>query len=256
MRNRLSGALCLIMAPLALAPGSHAEGATLELGSFLRNDFSYVMQHDSFYICAVAGGVGALTLVSDSGAGLMSFTMRDFYSFDIAPRVLRKHENVFVAHSISGEFTFFDLSALPELRRLGRVAYQNEIMDFVYYDDHLYFAEEFNGVTKYRVDNFNALTFADSSMRPIRSVQLAVRSDTLIVLDDYNGIMRFADISGGLSSVIPYMYLPFQSTGFTLNENRMLLGAGGDGRAAVLGGLLVVAQIAVQLRQGDVVGDR
>ncbi|MCH7877785.1 MAG: T9SS type A sorting domain-containing protein [candidate division Zixibacteria bacterium] len=232
MRVRLFARLILALSMAFSTAPTEAVGAAaapLELGSFLRNDFSYVMQHDSFYVCAVAGGVGALTLVSDSGAELMSFTMRDFYPFDNPPRALRQHNSVMVGRSFPGTYTFFDLSALPELKRLGSVTYANEIFDFAYHDGHLYFAEEFNGVTKYLVDNFNALIFVDSSMRPIRSVQLEVRSDTLFVLDDYNGVMRFADISGGLQSVIPYMYLPFQSTGFTLSGDRMLLGDGEDG---------------------------
>ncbi len=220
---------------------------------FLHNGFWSVIQVDSTLVCAMNGGIGVLTFDTVSSArkrlageelnieapygesvsekGL--FKIRDFFPLAQTPISLRYDDSSLVVRLADDTYLFFSLSTSLKLRKLGSVRYPVEIQDYLYSFGNLYFAEEFRGVTLYRVDNFSALHFLDSSMVGVRVVQLALARDTLYALDDYNGILRYPKPELELRPIDGFMYLPFQIQSFSPFKDYFNLAVGLSGIKSV-----------------------
>jgi len=199
------------------------------LSEFLHNGFWAVMQVDSTLVCAMDGGLGVLTLDTLTTNNPGHFVIRDFVSLASRPLSLRYDNSTIVTRLADNTYKFFSLSAGLKFKELGGVSYPNEIQDYLYQAGNLYFAEEFKGLSMYRVNNFSNLIFVDSSMVGVRVIQLALSRDTLYALDDYNGILRYAHPESGLKSIPGYLYLPFQIRSFSRESDHLNLAAGNDG---------------------------
>ncbi len=231
------GTLVLLMSVI----GVSAIGASKDIqpklaAEFLHNGFWAALQVDTVLVCAMDGGISVLTLdtgfTASIGAGVLEegvFRIRDFYPLEVKPLSMRYDNSVLVVHMADNSFLFFSLSESIKFEKLGAVNYSREIQDYLYYSGALYFAEEFRGLSMYRVDDFRSLSFVDSSMVGVRVVQLALAADTLYALDDYNGILRYPTPESGLQPIPDYLYLPFQIQSFTPHDNRFNLAVGDSG---------------------------
>ncbi len=138
---------------------------------------------------------------------------------------------------------FYDASNLPQLKRLGRVAPPVFYDDYIFTEGSLYLSLWFDGIQRFKVTDFQSLSFADSSMIGVLVTSLDIQSDTLYAIDRYNGLMRYDVADGKLDHFIDYMLVPFQVTSFTkvdslfvmasLGENAYI-GKFGQGTAAII----------------------
>ncbi|MBN4057106.1 T9SS type A sorting domain-containing protein [bacterium AH-315-J21] len=203
---------------------------------FLYNGFWAVLQVDTTFVCAMDGGISVLTLDADIAGGIGAsvteegvFRIRDFFPLEVKPISLRYDNATLVVQMADNSFLFFSISESIKFTKLGEVDFSREIQDYLYHSGALYFAEEFRGLSMYRVDNFSSLSFVDSSMVGVRVVQLALEADTLYALDDYNGILRYPAPATGLQPIPDYLYLPFQIQSFTHHGDRFNLAVGESG---------------------------
>ncbi|MBN4072389.1 hypothetical protein JYU03_00550, partial [bacterium AH-315-F03] len=193
----------------------------------LQNGFTHVVATDSLLICGLDEGLGFVSFIDPELTH--EFELLSFYHEDMPIRKLKLFDSVLIAQFADGIFKFYDITNPPEIKVLGKIEYDKEFLDFSYRDGSLYFAEEFRGVTKYQLSNFSSYSFSDSTMRPIRTVQIEIRGDTLYVLDDYNGILRITEIDAGLQSQLNYLWLPSQANSMTLGDSSIILSEGVDG---------------------------
>lgn len=199
-----------------------------QTAQILQNGFTHAVAADSLLICGLDDGLGFVS-ISDSSEVPRLFSLLSYYHEDRDFVSLELYDTVLIAHFGSGLFKFYDVSNPPMITTLGEAQYNNEFMDFCYRDGSMYFAEEFKGITQHALDGFSGFSFVDSTMAPIRTIQLELRGDTLFALDDYNGVLRIKNLESGLRDQLNYLWLPFQANGMTLDNSEFLFSEGESG---------------------------
>lgn len=142
----------------------------------------------------------------------------------VEPVDVKLFGSVLAVRLISDDLAFYDISSLPQLKRLGEAGLPVYYDDFVLNGNDLYLSRWFDGIWRYHLDDFENPEFIDSSLKPILATQLDLSNDTLYVLDQYNGIARY-DISGdSFGTFIDYLYIPRMGSWFNRVDSTFLIG--------------------------------
>lgn len=147
-------------------------------------------------------------------SNLTKFVYQDqiFLRFNNAS--MKVYDSVLVVNVDNEKLYFYDLTQLPALINLGVINFKGTFGDFIIKGNDLYVSRWFDGVWRYYLTDFNHAQFVDSSMKGILVTQLEEVNDTLYVLDEYNGLLRYDLSTGGFGSFINYLYVPLQVASF------------------------------------------
>ncbi len=202
--------------------------ASLDSGpdnTILLSSFENVLVVDSFAIAVATQGVAVYQYDNDSAA----FDFKDQLLLKFTQATMKRFGDTLVVNADKRILYFVDISSLPRLTLVGRVDVGQDFGDFTVHGTDLYVSEWFQGIWRYHLHDYNSATFADSSMKGILVSQLQITNDTMYVLDEYNGILRY-DLGGfGFGQFIDYLYVPFRVSSFVQYDSLfcLLLRTGG-----------------------------
>ncbi len=215
------------LALLALAAGvtrSEAEIPRDPDYTLLWNSFTTVTVVDSFAVVTANDGLEVLKFEPST-----SLYRSDTHILTSSKgRDRKQYGPLLVVRTYDDLLHFYDLSHLPELLPLGSVDIGVPYFDFAIRDQSLYLACGFKGVWRYQLNDYRSPVFADSSMLGIHCMKVDISDDELLVIDDYNGVLRYRLTSGGFGQFLDYMYIPFVARSMVRRDSTLVILAGVD----------------------------
>lgn len=124
-------------------------------------------------------------------------------------------DSILVINSQDEKLYFVSLKNLPELQYLGFVDLQRSFADYTLIDNSLYIAGFYDGILRYKIQDYSQARFIDSSMTGILVTQLDHDSTYLYALDEYNGLLRYNLTGEGFGTFDEYLFVPLRSFAFT-----------------------------------------
>lgn len=167
-------------------------------------------------------------LIGKNSKGLIAYRFDDIDSLyhyenifykNISSEKIKIFDSLLVYKANNDQLHFVNLSHLPQFEYLGFVDFNQEFADYVLKDNRLYLSMYFNGIAKYQLNSFTSAVFVDSSMTGIMVTQLEEQNDTLYVLDEYNGLLRYDIAAPDFGQLIDYMFIPFRVKSFIKNDS-------------------------------------
>jgi len=193
--------------------------------TLLWNRFTSVMVIDGYAIALSPDGVVVCEYLSDHAI----FVQAGQLFLDDYPLAMKAYGDLLVVKTLDERLLYVDIGHLPEISALGQFDPGVPFADFILEGQNLYISAWFEGVWRFTLDGFNSAQFADSSMKGILVSQLHLENDTLYVLDEYNGIMRYDVSNGSLNGFVDYLYIPVRASGFSHDDALLLISAAGSG---------------------------
>ncbi len=207
---------------LLVCPATGSAGASLEDGpqqTILWNEIVAVTTVDTL---VVAIGPDAIAVCRFDEA-LEVFVPVNFQLVASQPVSVKSHDTLLLIKTAADVIAVYDLRALPQLVHLGDIVPGVPFSDYVVDGQDLYLSRWFDGIWRFRLDNFETLRLVDTTMAGMLMTQLEVRDDTLYALDAYNGVMRF-DVSGpGFGTFIDFLWVPYDMTSFVLADPLVII---------------------------------
>ncbi|RKX20426.1 MAG: hypothetical protein DRP35_06075 [Candidatus Zixiibacteriota bacterium] len=187
--------------------------------TFMWNKYKSLMVVDGFVVGCTERGL----VVSQYDLGQDIFVQKSHFLTVDEPVSMNRDNQTLAVKTSENKIYFFDLSNLPNLTLISVWDTQIEFEDYVFDDNNILLSAGFDGLWNFSHQNFGQIQFVDSSFIGVYVTQLELRKDTLYVLDEYNGIIRY-DISGNnLNSFVDYLYVPFSVKKFCLSDDRIIL---------------------------------
>ncbi len=187
--------------------------------SLLFNSFSSLRPVDSFAVATTRFGL--VVLKFDPQTELYEETGHLLLTTE--PFTCKLYDQVAAVRSYADIVYFVDLSGLPDLTLLGETDIGREFYDFALSDQSLYVAFGFDGLWHYEMHDYTDAEFVDSSMIGIHYVQVENCGDTLMALDDYNGIIRYDLTAEGFGDFVDFFYLPLRARSFLLTDSVVVI---------------------------------
>ncbi len=212
--------LVAILISLCAVSGSQGAVPTDPDYSLLWGSFRCVLVVDSFLIGTTDDGL-ALAL-ADPTTG--QYAQIDHLFLNSAPTQLKRFGNMLMVRTKSDVLYVINIGDLPTLTLAGQIDIGVPYTDFALHGQSLYCAMGFEGVRRYRLTQYAHPQAADSDFSAIHAIQVECRADTLYVLDDYNGILRY-DVSGAdFGELRDVVWIPFQASRFCITDTTILIG--------------------------------
>lgn len=203
-------ALVIICATIILASPASAGISDLPDDSFLWNGFHSIVAVDSFVVAASDFGLSVLKINATTGF----FDPISNLCLNTQPIEVKVGASLALVSSTAGLTYVVDLSDLPQLRLLGELDMGSSAYDLALTGDDLYIACGFQGLRHYRLTDYASPEFIDSSLTGVHCIQVDVLGDDLLVLDDYNAILRFDLTEPDLALPASYLWLPRPAKAF------------------------------------------
>jgi hypothetical protein len=183
--------------------------------TMLWNDFQAVTVVNSFALATSPDGL--VVLQRDAATG--HFEEKTHFFLPAGGIQHKRYGDTLAVRTNADVIYFFDLSGLPDITLLGETDLAQPFLDFALAGDDLYVCKGFDGLWRYRLTDFSAPLFVDSSMLGIHYTKVDVYGSELYVIDDYNGILRY-DVSGeDFGAFQDYLFLPFQARSFRISND-------------------------------------
>jgi len=132
-------------------------------------------------------------------------------------------DSIFVVQTADFKLLVYSLRSLPEMELMWTLDPGIPFADFAINRKSLFVTSWFDGLWRYVLDGYGKAIFADSSMIGVLCTQLQVENDTLYMLDNYNGILRFKLGLSGPPDFIDYLYVPRECNSFVRDEKNFIL---------------------------------
>jgi hypothetical protein len=130
--------------------------------------------------------------------------------------------------SRSGIVYFVDISNPADLSLAGQIDVGSNLYDLTVAGQDLYLACGFDGVRHYRMTDFSDPVLIDSSLDGVHCVQVDVVDDHLLVLDDYNGVLRYDLSAEGLVGYPEVLWIPRRAFVFDADGDTLTIGLVGQ----------------------------
>jgi hypothetical protein len=200
----------LFFAATVLASSSGAGITDLPDDSFLWNEFRAVQVVDSFAIAASDYGLAALKLNATTGF----FDPVNHLLLNTQPVGVKVVDYIALVSSAAGLTYLVDLSELPQLHLLGELDMGSSAFDLALSGDDLFIACGFQGLRHYHLTDYASPEFIDSSLVGVHCIQVEILGNDLLVLDDYNAVLRYDLTEPGIASPADLLWLPRRAQGF------------------------------------------
>ena len=193
--------------------------------TFMWNKYKSLMIVDDFVVGCTDRGL----VMSQYDLSQDIFIQKSHFLTVDEPVLMRRANQTMAVKTLENKIYFFDLSNLPNLTLISVWDTQIEFEDYTFNDNNILLSAGFDGLLNFSHQDFDQIQFVDSSFQGVYITQLEMRNDTLYVLDEYNGILRY-DISGNnLNSFVDYLYVPFSVKKFYLSDSLIILSAANRG---------------------------
>jgi len=204
---------------LAMAGTAAAQFADLPKGSFLWNSFG------SFRVVD-----GHAIVTSDFGLAVLEYEVTTEQYRQVGqlltgtqPFTSKLSGNVLAVQTWADMVYFVDVSDLPNLTLLGEADIAYPFYDFAFKGQNLYIAAGFDGLLRYQLTDYSNPVLVDSNLSPVHCVQVDIYNDEMLVLDDYNAIMRYDLSVPGFGAFVDYLWLPLRARSFTRIDSTIIL---------------------------------
>jgi hypothetical protein len=204
---------------LLLNPNVRADLVSGPRLSFLWNQFNSVTVLDTFALATTDFGVALLRLNPETGV----FDADTTVLFSNRALSIKVAEARALVRTSAGIVNVLDISSLPTLHLIGEYDIGVDVDDAVLVGTDLYLACGYSGLRHYTLEGYQALTFVDSSLAPVHCVQLEYDNPYLIVLDDYNGLLRYQPDSSGLGPVRSLLPVPRRADSFIAKGDTLIM---------------------------------
>jgi hypothetical protein len=210
----------LILACLLLGRG----GVRADIGDppdhiFLENTFNFIRVLDTFALTASERGLICLKYNS----AIKQFEPVSRLGLPAEAYTIRVSSGMAAVATGVNVVYFIDISNLPVLTLSGEADLEVPFYDYALHNQSLYVANGFDGVWRYQLTDYSDPIFADSSLKGVHCIQLELRNDELLVLDDYNGILRYDVSADNLNSYRDCLYLPRRAASFELVDTTLYI---------------------------------
>jgi|GEM_PF-6127040 len=193
--------------------------------ALLFNSFSSVRVVDSVAVATCPTGVVVLKLDPVTGY----FHEAGFESLPSEPVTSKQCGDFLLVRSFSNIVYVLDISTLPEVVLLHRINLGVDFYDMAYRADRLFVAAGFSGLKQYLLSESADPILVDSSLTGVHCVQVDVFGDQILLLDDYNGILRYDVSDGFLGQVDERLLLPRQALSFCRSGDELAIPLVGQG---------------------------
>ena len=205
----------LLLAILLVLVAGPASAADLVAGpdqSFLWNQFNSLVVVDSFALATSDFGLAVLKLDSVHGYfdGVNQLPLSN-QAVDV-----KVSGRLATVKTSAGLAYFIDLSQLPDLSLIGETDIGTTVFDAALVGNDLYLACGFDGLRRYRLGSGNQMEFVDSCLTPVHCVQIEFQPPYLVVLDDYNGILRYIPSPSGPGETESIILVPRRVASFIM----------------------------------------
>ncbi|MEA1981758.1 MAG: hypothetical protein U9N54_12415, partial [candidate division Zixibacteria bacterium] len=187
--------------------------------TFMWNKYKSLMVVDGFVVGCTERGL----VVSQYDLGQDVFVQKSHFLIVDEPVSMNRDNQTLAVKTSENKIYFFDLSNLPNLTLISVWDTQIEFEDFAFNDNNILLSAGFDGLWNFSHQNFDQIQFVDSSFMGVYITQLELRKDTLYVLDEYNGIIRYDISDSNLNSFVDYLYVPFSVKKFCLSDDHIIL---------------------------------
>jgi len=211
--------ILIFLATVCIAGATQADLASGPVTSFLWNRFNSVAIRDSFALATSDFGIGLLKLNPVTGL------------FDPVNNLVLRNQalqvkvvnDVALVSAAADLLYIVDLSQLPQLQQVGEIDLGISVYDAALMGSDLYLACGFDGLRHYRLQDDHTLQFVDSSLTPIHCIQVDFQEPYLIVLDDYNGLLRYQPEAGSLGEVESTLWVFRRVESFVIAGDTLIL---------------------------------
>ncbi len=193
--------------------------------TLLWNRFTSVMVIDGYAIALSPDGVVVCEYVSEHSI----FVQASQLFLDDYPLAMKAYGDLLVVKTLDERLLYIDIGHLPEISALGQFDPGVPFADFILDGQSLYISAWFDGIWRFTLDGFDDAQFVDSCMKGILVSQLHLENDTLYVLDEYNGVMRYDVSDGSLDGFVDSLYVPLRASGFSKDGALVLISATDSG---------------------------
>jgi len=200
----------IVLTALMLGGVARADLADGPAYTLLWNRFEAVRSVGNYVVGVASEGVA----VCQYDEALGQYVSLDQLLLDDRSIEMKLFGDVLVVKTLHDSLILIDVGRLPKLVRLGAMSPKIEFSDFVLHQDDLYISGFFEGILRFASTGLRDFHFADSVMKPILSTQMHLIGDTLVALDEYNGIVRYDLTTGGFGTFIDYLWIPFRVATF------------------------------------------
>lgn len=167
----------------------------------------------------------------DTASGQFTYVNHLFLDYNdrtASDMKLYNDNNLLVINDFGTALHFVRLRDLPELTYLGKMEFDEPFADFELYRSSLYLSYWFEGIHRYQLWSYSQANFVDSSMKGILVTQLDIMDNTLLAVDEYNGILRYdlnsLDINADpFGEFIDYLFVPFEVESFNLLDTTVFM---------------------------------
>ncbi len=194
---------------------------TLDQPSFnlLANKF-LVIKNLGYFILGVTEDGFLLYTISTTDSVLVP--VRKTYT-DFTTASVRLVDNQLIFRSDSNVLYFYDITDLPDVVYQGKLDLDIPFADYAIDGRYIYVSRWYDGISRYRINSFSNVVFADSSMKGVLVTDLAIQGRYLYALDEYNGIMRYELGSNFFGNFVDYLYLGERAYTFLLSGTTALV---------------------------------
>ncbi|MFH2048622.1 MAG: T9SS type A sorting domain-containing protein [bacterium] len=132
-------------------------------------------------------------------------------------------DSIYVVQTADFKLLVYSLQNLPEMELMWTLDPGIPFADYAINRKSLFLTSWFDGLWRYVLDGYGNASFADSSMVGVLCTQLQIENDTLYMLDNYNGILRYKLGISGPPDFIDYLYVLRECNSFIRDEENFIL---------------------------------
>ncbi len=188
--------------------------------TFLWNEIKALSAIDSKYTVGIADDA---IVVCEHNDSKKAFDVVNVIPVNHTLLKLKNMDSIFVVQTNDYKLLVYSLKNLPEMEHMWTLDPGIAFADFAINRKSLFLSSWFDGLWRYVLDGYGNAAFVDSSMIGILCTQLEVENDTLYMLDNYNGILRYELGIGGPPDFIDYLYVPRECNYFTRDDEDFIL---------------------------------
>ncbi|RKX26518.1 MAG: hypothetical protein DRP45_03345 [Candidatus Zixiibacteriota bacterium] len=188
----------------------------------------YSLLWNSFSSVRVTNGYALAT--TDFGLLVMEYnTVNEQYEpvrhleLETQPFTSKLDGNVLSIRSYADIIYFVDVSHLPQVNLLGQANIGCDFYDFTLSGQNLYLAVGFEGVKRYELTDYNEPQYRDSSMIGIHCTQIESEGNRFLVLDNYNGILRYKTKPGKFGDFLDWLWIPRRAHSFSQSGSSVVI---------------------------------
>ncbi len=219
MKHKLAHIILLAFLLIPMATPVNAEISSLPDYSILENRFKHLEVSGN----CIIGISSRAVVVAEYDDVTKVFKQTDLQILSSSPVDIKIFDQLLTVKTESNQIVLYDLHALPLLDSIGVIQFDHDFYDYVLNSKNIFLTNWFDGVWQYSHSNYKNIQFADSTMKPILSTQIDLVGDTLFILDEYNGIIRYDISLNDLSMMIDYLFVPLRVSSFQLYGDKIIL---------------------------------